>query len=70
MGSYPAVSPLSFTWLLPKGSTAVPPTRHQPLLSGGSSPVLPIGTVNPVPTVWEVPGLGHWWEASRSRRGC
>lgn len=35
-----------------------PPTpgRHQPLLSGSSSPVLPIGTVTSVPTVWELPG--------------
>lgn len=34
------------------------PSRHQSLLSGSSSPVLPIGNVTPVPTVWELPGAG------------
>lgn len=58
MELYTAVPPLPCAGLLPKGSTAVTPTpgRHQPLFSGSSSPVLPIGTVTPVPIVWELPG--------------
>lgn len=31
------------------------PSRHQPLLSGSSSPVLPVGNVTAVPIVWELP---------------
>lgn len=53
MELYTAVSPLPCTGLLPKGSAIMPPTpgRHQPLLSGSSSPVLPIATVTPVPAL-------------------
>lgn len=57
MESYTAVSPLPCTGLLSEGSAAVSPTpgRHQPLLYGSSSPVLPIGNITPVPIVWELP---------------